>query len=54
MIVTIQGEQGELTAVNFHIGVDTAFRVDDFNLYTIETVMTVHNKKLHECLLHHC
>jgi len=27
MIVTIQGEQGELTAVNSHIGVDTAFRV---------------------------
>ena len=27
MIVTIQGEQGELTAVNSHIGVDTASRI---------------------------
>jgi len=27
MIVTIQGELGELTAVNSYIGVDTAFRV---------------------------
>ena len=27
MIATIQGEQEELTAVNSHIAVDTAFRV---------------------------
>jgi len=27
MIVTIQREEGELAAINSHIGVDTAFRV---------------------------